>query len=98
MSILVSDLNDMPPVFTKEEWVTEVSEGLPETQTAILTVAVIDQDETNDFYYKVTTPPLLIEQMLVFCGMSFVIVGYGFERFMSHKNVNQLSDIKLDIY
>ncbi|KAG8275345.1 beta-catenin binding [Homalodisca vitripennis] len=55
VSIIVSDINDMPPAFTKDEWVTEVSESedgrIPDH--AILTVNVIDQDETNDFYYKV---------------------------------------------
>ncbi|KAG8262824.1 hypothetical protein J6590_045019 [Homalodisca vitripennis] len=55
VSIIVSDINDMPPAFTKNEWVTEVSESedgrIPDH--AILTVNVIDQDETNNFYYKV---------------------------------------------
>ncbi|XP_046677372.1 putative neural-cadherin 2 [Homalodisca vitripennis] len=55
VSIIVSDINDMPPAFTKDEWVTEVSESedgrIPDH--AILTVNVIDQVETNDFYYKV---------------------------------------------
>lgn len=45
----------MPPMFTKEEWFTEVDEtdgtNLPETP--ILTVTVHDEDETNKFQYKV---------------------------------------------
>lgn len=52
VSIVVSDINDMPPVFTKEEWLTEVNESSHTPQAAILTVTVIDRDETNDFYYK----------------------------------------------
>lgn len=54
-SIKVADVNDMPPRFVKEEWVTEVDETDGETlpENAILTVTVHDDDETNDFYYKV---------------------------------------------
>jgi len=51
----VKDINDMPPQFTKDEWLTEVDEtdgtNLPETP--ILTVTVHDEDETNKFQYKV---------------------------------------------
>ncbi|XP_044596396.1 neural-cadherin isoform X6 [Cotesia glomerata] len=54
-SIRVKDINDMPPQFTKEEWLTEVDEtdgtNLPEMP--ILTVTVHDDDETNKFQYKV---------------------------------------------
>lgn len=54
-SIRVKDINDMPPMFTKDEWFTEVDEtdgtNLPETP--ILTVTVHDEDETNKFQYKV---------------------------------------------
>lgn len=51
----MADVNDMPPRFVKEEWVTEVDETDGETlpENAILTVTVHDDDETNDFYYKV---------------------------------------------
>lgn len=56
VSIVVSDINDMPPVFTKEEWLTEVNESSHAPQAAILTVTVIDRDETNDFYYKASLP------------------------------------------
>lgn len=51
----MKDINDMPPMFTKDEWFTEVDEtdgtNLPETP--ILTVTVHDEDETNKFQYKV---------------------------------------------
>ncbi|XP_064079326.1 neural-cadherin-like isoform X1 [Macrobrachium nipponense] len=54
-SIRVRDINDMPPRFTKEEWVTEVdeTEGALLPDQAILTVTVHDEDETNKFHYKV---------------------------------------------
>jgi hypothetical protein len=54
-SIRVLDLNDMPPHFTKDEWFVEIEEtdgtNLPETP--ILTVTVNDEDEVNDFQYKI---------------------------------------------
>lgn len=54
-SIRVKDLNDMPPHFTKDEWFVEVEETdagiIPETP--ILTVTVSDEDEINDFQYKI---------------------------------------------
>jgi hypothetical protein len=56
-SIRVKDINDMPPSFTKGEWVTEVDETdgnlLPDAP--ILTVTVHDEDESNKFHYKETT-------------------------------------------
>jgi hypothetical protein len=56
-SIRVKDINDMPPSFTKGEWVTEVDETdgnlLPDAP--ILTVTVHDEDESNKFHYKVKT-------------------------------------------
>ena len=59
-SIRVKDINDMPPTFTKDEWFTEVEEtdgmgngSLP--ITPILTVTVHDEDETNLFFYKVSS-------------------------------------------
>ncbi len=56
-SIRVKDINDMPPSFTKGEWVTEVDETdgnlLPDAP--ILTVTVHDEDESNKFHYKATT-------------------------------------------
>ncbi len=54
-SIRVKDINDMPPSFTKDEWVTNVDETdgnlLPDAP--ILTVTVHDEDESNKFHYKV---------------------------------------------
>lgn len=57
VSIRVTDINDMPPSFTKEEWITEVSESrdVNDLDHALLTVTVVDQDESNDFYYTVRT-------------------------------------------
>ncbi|XP_023247590.1 neural-cadherin, partial [Copidosoma floridanum] len=53
-SIRVKDINDMPPQFTKEEWLTEVDEtdGPDLPDMPILTVTVHDEDETNKFQYK----------------------------------------------
>nr|BAD91055.1 Af2-cadherin [Artemia franciscana] len=54
-SIRVKDINDMPPQFSKSEWYTEVdeTEGTLLPDTPILTVTVLDEDETNKFHYKV---------------------------------------------
>ena len=54
-SIRVKDINDMPPSFTKQEWVTEVDEtdGTLLPDAPILTVTVHDEDESNKFHYKV---------------------------------------------
>jgi len=54
-SIRVKDINDMPPSFTKDEWVTEVDEtdGALLPDAPILTVTVHDEDESNKFHYKV---------------------------------------------
>ncbi|XP_035701024.1 neural-cadherin isoform X3 [Folsomia candida] len=54
-SIRVKDINDMPPHFTKDEWFTEVdeTEGSTLPDTPILTVTVHDEDETNNFQFKV---------------------------------------------
>lgn len=54
-SIRVKDINDMPPQFTKDEWLTEVDEtdGPDLPDMPILTVTVHDEDETNKFQYKV---------------------------------------------
>lgn len=58
VSITVKDINDMPPSFTKDEWVTEVSESqhIEDLGQVLLTVTVVDQDQNNDFYYKVRVP------------------------------------------
>jgi hypothetical protein len=54
-SIRITDLNDMPPHFTKDEWFVEVEEtnggNLPEQP--ILTVTVNDDDEVNNFEYRI---------------------------------------------
>ena len=54
-SIRVKDINDMPPSFTKDEWITEVdeTEGNMLPDAPILTVTVHDEDESNKFHYKV---------------------------------------------
>ena len=54
-SIRIKDINDMPPTFTKDEWVTEVDEtdGSLLPDAPILTVTVHDEDESNKFHYKV---------------------------------------------
>lgn len=54
-SIRVKDINDMPPHFTKDEWFTEIDETVDNKlpDLPILTVTVHDEDETNDFQYKV---------------------------------------------
>lgn len=54
-SIRVTDVNDRPPQFTKDEWITEVLEtnGTTLPPEPILTVTVLDEDLYNDFYYKV---------------------------------------------
>lgn len=51
----MKDINDMPPLFTKDEWTTEVdeTEGPDLPEMPILTVTVHDEDETNKFQYKV---------------------------------------------
>ena len=74
-SIRVKDINDMPPSFTKGEWVTEVDETdgnlLPDAP--ILTVTVHDEDESNKFHYKVKTTLGLLgrRQCSFICFLSF---------------------------
>lgn len=48
-------MNDMSPRFTKNEWVAEVDETDGDTlpTSPVLTVTVHDDDENNDFFYKV---------------------------------------------
>ncbi|XP_049790107.1 neural-cadherin-like [Schistocerca nitens] len=55
VSILVKDVNDMPPEFAKTEWIAEVdeTEGLTVSKNTILTVTAHDQDEVSSFQYKV---------------------------------------------
>ncbi|XP_023290813.1 neural-cadherin isoform X1 [Orussus abietinus] len=80
-SIRVKDINDMPPQFTKDEWLTEVDEtddgsNLPEMP--ILTVTVHDEDETNKFQYKV------IENS-----------GYGADKFTMVRNNDGTGSLKI---
>uniref|UniRef100_A0A1B0FLR7 Neural-cadherin 2 n=1 Tax=Glossina morsitans morsitans TaxID=37546 RepID=A0A1B0FLR7_GLOMM len=79
-SIKVKDLNDMPPQFTKDEWLTEVDETngtfLPETP--ILTVTVQDEDETNSFQYKVVPNS-----------------GFGAEKFAMVRNADGTGSLKI---
>ncbi|XP_066968170.1 neural-cadherin-like [Macrobrachium rosenbergii] len=57
VSILIQDLNDRPPRFTREEWVIETEETIGSVLPTepILTVSVQDEDETNTFTYEVVT-------------------------------------------
>ena len=79
-SIRVRDINDMPPKFTKEEWVTEVDEtdGTILPDGAILTVTVQDDDETNKFHYKVIEPS-----------------GFGADKFTMVRNSDGTGSLKI---
>ena len=79
-SIKVRDINDMPPKFTKEEWVTEVDEtdGTILPDQAILTVTVQDDDETNKFHYKVMEP-----------------TGFGADKFTMVRNNDGTGSLKI---
>lgn len=48
-------MNDSVPVFTKDEWITEVMETTGDVipSAPVLTVAVRDADESNRFVYSV---------------------------------------------
>ncbi|XP_031778398.1 neural-cadherin isoform X2 [Nasonia vitripennis] len=79
-SIRVKDINDMPPQFTKDEWMTEVDEtdGPDLPDMPILTVTVHDEDETNKFQYKV------IENS-----------GYGADKFTMVRNSDGTGSLKI---
>ncbi|XP_017766893.1 PREDICTED: neural-cadherin isoform X1 [Eufriesea mexicana] len=79
-SIRVKDINDMPPLFTKDEWTTEVdeTEGPDLPEMPILTVTVHDEDETNKFQYKV------IESS-----------GYGADKFTMVRNNDGTGSLKI---
>lgn len=55
VTIRVLDMNDSVPVFTKDEWITEVMETTGDVipPAPVLTVAVRDADESNRFVYSV---------------------------------------------
>jgi len=73
----VKDINDMPPQFTKEEWLTEVDEtdGFNFPETPILTVTVHDEDETNKFQYKVSRVIILYQPL---CRFDIVVYSIFF--------------------
>jgi hypothetical protein len=79
-SIKVTDLNDMPPHFTKDEWFVEVEEtdGSSLPDAPILTVTVSDDDELNNFQYKI------IESS-----------GYGADKFSMIKNTDGTGSLKV---
>jgi len=78
-SIRVKDINDMPPSFTKDEWITEVDEtdGSLLPDAPILTVTVHDEDESNKFHYKVIESSgklillFLIKKLILFIIQNF---------------------------
>ena len=51
--VKVSDVNDVPPKFSKQEWTVEVNEELPK-DTILASLQVIDPDVKNDFSYRVS--------------------------------------------
>ncbi|CAH1131679.1 unnamed protein product [Ceutorhynchus assimilis] len=79
-SIIVQDINDMPPFFTKDEWFTEVEETDAKTlpEMPILTVTVHDEDEVNDFQYKVLQNS-----------------GYGADKFIMIRNNDGTGSLKI---
>ncbi|XP_066975574.1 neural-cadherin-like [Macrobrachium rosenbergii] len=54
-NVLVLDVNDSPPRFAKAFWRAQVEESLDSviTNRPILNVTVIDEDDTNDFYFEI---------------------------------------------
>lgn len=79
-SIKITDLNDMPPRFTKDEWFVEVEEtdGVSLPELPILTVTVSDDDEVNNFVYKI------IESS-----------GYGADKFQMIKNSDGTGSLRV---
>jgi hypothetical protein len=79
-SIKVTDLNDMPPHFTKDEWFVEVEEtdGATLPEAPILTVTVNDDDEINNFQYKIIDSS-----------------GYGADKFAMIKNTDGTGSLKV---
>ncbi|XP_068200505.1 neural-cadherin-like [Palaemon carinicauda] len=54
-NVLVLDVNDSPPRFAKGFWRAEVDESVQTaiTNRPILNVTVVDEDDTNDFYFAI---------------------------------------------
>lgn len=79
-SIKVTDLNDMPPHFTKDEWFVEVEEtdGATLPDAPILTVTVNDEDEINNFQYRIIDSS-----------------GYGADKFTMIKNTDGTGSLKV---
>jgi hypothetical protein len=79
-SHIYTDLNDMPPHFTKDEWFVEVEETDGETPSdaPILTVTVSDDDEINNFQYKIIASS-----------------GYGADKFAMTKNPDGTGSLKV---
>ncbi|XP_064094830.1 neural-cadherin-like [Macrobrachium nipponense] len=55
VDVLVLDTNDSPPRFTKSFWKAEVEESVEPSipNRTILNVTVLDDDETNNFYFEI---------------------------------------------
>ncbi|XP_068212164.1 putative neural-cadherin 2 isoform X4 [Palaemon carinicauda] len=52
VSVEVSDVNDVPPRFSRSEWTLDVSERLT-PDNVLATLTVIDQDVSNNFTFRV---------------------------------------------
>lgn len=70
----------MSPMFTKDEWLTEVDEtnGTVLSESPILTVTVQDEDETNSFQYKIVPNS-----------------GFGAEKFTMVRNSDGTGSLKI---
>nr|CAD7461382.1 unnamed protein product [Timema tahoe] len=89
-SIRILDINDMPPKFTKEEWLTEVEEtdGITLPETPILTVTVHDEDEINKFQLSITavTEPTSSKYPATTTARIVDNSGYGADKFKISRN------------
>ncbi|XP_049835040.1 neural-cadherin-like [Schistocerca gregaria] len=79
VSITVTDVNDTPPEFSKDEWFVEVNEsdGGSVLEKPILTVTVRDQDEFNTLQYEVVRNS-----------------GYGSDKFSLERNSDGTASLK----